>query len=132
MQILVLANKIDLQSDIDQDLFLEFEDELEKKYTEVMYCEVSILYNVEVRSSITAFVDRLHQSKENFARQFYQANKQAKKLGLATHDKKDSTGICFIGERRFNDFISRFLPAQKGQIKTLEGETLAEHRGTSD
>ena len=53
----------------------------------------------------------------------------AKNLSLPTHDKKDSTGICFIGERRFSDFLSRFLPSQKGQIKTLDGETVGEHKG---
>ena len=54
---------------------------------------------------------------------------QAKKLSLPVHDKKDSTGICFIGERRFSDFLSRFLPSQPGKIKTLDGETIGEHRG---
>jgi len=43
--------------------------------------------------------------------------------------KKDSTGICFIGERRFNDFLGRFLPTQNGKIKTLEGENIGEHKG---
>lgn len=54
---------------------------------------------------------------------------EARNLGLPTHDKKDSTGICFIGERRFNDFLSRFLPAQEGDIQTLEGESIGRHQG---
>lgn len=58
-----------------------------------------------------------------------QVRQVAKNMGLPIHDKKDSTGICFIGERRFSDFLSRFLPSQPGQIKTLEGETVGEHRG---
>ena len=58
-----------------------------------------------------------------------QVRQAARELGLSTHDKKDSTGICFIGERRFDDFLSRFLPAQKGDIKTPEGETVGAHRG---
>ena len=58
-----------------------------------------------------------------------QVRKTARELGLPTHDKKDSTGICFIGERRFNDFLGRFLPAHKGRIKTLEGETVGDHQG---
>ncbi len=53
----------------------------------------------------------------------------ARKLALPVHDKKDSTGICFIGERRFADFLERFLPARPGQIKTLEGDTVGQHRG---
>ncbi len=49
--------------------------------------------------------------------------------GLTTHDKKDSTGICFIGERRFRDFLQRYLPAQPGEIRSLEGEHLGQHQG---
>ena len=58
-----------------------------------------------------------------------QVRDMARRLALTTHDKKDSTGICFIGERRFSDFISRFLPAQPGVIKTLDGHTIGQHRG---
>ena len=50
-------------------------------------------------------------------------------LGLITHDKKDSTGICFIGERKFKDFLSQYLPAQPGPIVSAEGEQLGEHQG---
>ena len=49
--------------------------------------------------------------------------------GLATHRKKDSTGICFIGERPFRDFLSRFLPAQTGEIVDDAGNTVGEHHG---
>ena len=58
-----------------------------------------------------------------------QVRKIARQLGLPTHDKKDSTGICFIGERRFADFLGRFLPARKGALKTLQGETVGQHQG---
>ncbi|MDD9810706.1 MAG: tRNA 2-thiouridine(34) synthase MnmA [Gammaproteobacteria bacterium] len=53
----------------------------------------------------------------------------ARGLNLRTHDKKDSTGICFIGERRFDDFLSRYLPRQPGDIKTMQGETVGRHHG---
>jgi tRNA-specific 2-thiouridylase len=53
----------------------------------------------------------------------------AAKLELKTHDKKDSTGICFIGERKFKDFLEQYLPAQPGKIQTREGEILGEHAG---
>lgn len=53
----------------------------------------------------------------------------AKEMGLITHDKKDSTGICFIGERKFTDFLQTFLPAQPGKIETAEGEVIGEHQG---
>src|SRR5690606_7026980 len=53
----------------------------------------------------------------------------AARLGLVTHDKKDSTGICFIGERRFKDFLQRYLPAQPGAIRDPEGRLLGQHEG---
>lgn len=49
--------------------------------------------------------------------------------GLTTHDKKDSTGICFIGERRFKDFLEQYIPAQPGEIVSAEGELLGHHSG---
>ncbi len=49
--------------------------------------------------------------------------------GLITHNKKDSTGICFIGERRFSDFLAQYLPAQPGEIVDLQGKILGEHQG---
>ncbi len=53
----------------------------------------------------------------------------AEELGLITAKKKDSTGICFIGERKFKDFLARFLPAQPGEIKTTESEVIGRHQG---
>ena len=53
----------------------------------------------------------------------------AEQLGLATAKKKDSTGICFIGERKFREFLARYLPAQPGAIETVEGKVIGEHQG---
>lgn len=53
----------------------------------------------------------------------------AEQHGLATAKKKDSTGICFIGERRFTDFLKQYLPAQPGDIATTEGEVIGRHHG---
>lgn len=53
----------------------------------------------------------------------------AKANDLITHDKKDSTGICFIGERKFKDFLQQYLPAQPGIIETAEGKIIGEHEG---
>ena len=53
----------------------------------------------------------------------------AAQLGLSVADKKDSTGICFIGERRFREFLSGFLPAQPGDIKTQNGTVVGRHQG---
>jgi tRNA-specific 2-thiouridylase len=55
--------------------------------------------------------------------------KLAKSHGLTTHDKKDSTGICFIGERRFSTFLEKYLPAKPGPILTVDGDTIGEHNG---
>ena len=49
--------------------------------------------------------------------------------GLPNHAKKDSTGICFIGERPFREFLNRYLPRVPGPIKTAEGKTVGEHIG---
>lgn len=53
----------------------------------------------------------------------------AQAAGFANHAKKDSTGICFIGERRFAEFLARYLPAKPGEIRSLEGELLGIHQG---
>lgn len=48
---------------------------------------------------------------------------------FVTSTKKDSTGICFIGERKFTDFLQRYLPAQPGTIETVDGEQIGTHQG---
>lgn len=53
----------------------------------------------------------------------------AREQALAVFDKKDSTGICFIGERPFAAFLATYLPAQPGDIMTLEGKRIGTHRG---
>lgn len=58
-----------------------------------------------------------------------EVRKIAEETGLATAGKKDSTGICFIGERNFRKFLQNYLPAQPGKIVTLDGETVGEHIG---
>ena len=58
-----------------------------------------------------------------------EVRKIAEENGLATAEKKDSTGICFIGERKFRQFLMNYIPAKKGEIKTYDGRTLGEHYG---
>ncbi len=53
----------------------------------------------------------------------------ARDAGLANHAKRDSTGICFIGERPFREFLSRYLPREPGPMKTPEGAPVGEHQG---
>ncbi len=53
----------------------------------------------------------------------------AKDWGLPTKEKKDSTGICFIGERNFKNFLSQYIKKQRGDFRTLSGEKVGEHSG---
>ncbi len=53
----------------------------------------------------------------------------AEKIGLANAAKKDSTGICFIGERPFREFLNRYLPMQAGPIRSDDGHEIGEHVG---
>ncbi len=58
-----------------------------------------------------------------------EVRKIAEENGLATATKKDSTGICFIGERNFRNFLLNYIPAKKGKIMTYDGKVLGEHLG---
>ena len=71
-----------------------------------------------------------HYAK-NFEKESLTYLAKAKDLSkdLSTAEKKDSTGICFIGERNFRKFLKEYLPAQKGEIRTLDGEVVGEHEG---
>ena len=53
----------------------------------------------------------------------------AEEQNLITHNKKDSTGICFIGERKFKDFLQKYLPAQPGKIEDTDGNQVGDHEG---
>lgn len=55
----------------------------------------------------------------------------AREHGLSTAEKKDSTGICFIGERKFKSFLSHYLPCQTGNIETSEGKVVGTHDGVA-
>ncbi len=58
-----------------------------------------------------------------------QVRELAAEAGFPNHEKKDSTGICFIGERRFRDFLSNYLPANPGKIQTVRGDCIGQHQG---
>jgi tRNA-specific 2-thiouridylase len=53
----------------------------------------------------------------------------AAQAGFQNHEKKDSTGICFIGERKFREFLERYLPRRPGEIRTLDDEIIGRHHG---
>jgi len=83
----------------------------------------------------TYFLNQLNQTQLSYA-MFplgdickTEVRKIAEKNGLSTAKKKDSTGICFIGERNFRNFLSTYLPFQKGEIQTLDGKVIGEHTG---
>jgi tRNA-specific 2-thiouridylase len=59
----------------------------------------------------------------------HEVRRLAREAGLPTHDKKDSTGICFIGERDFRVFLAEYIPAMPGAIQTPDGITVGEHPG---
>ena len=58
-----------------------------------------------------------------------EVRKIAKQLKLPNFSKKDSTGICFIGERPFREFLNRYLPHEPGEIQTTEGKVIGQHIG---
>lgn len=53
----------------------------------------------------------------------------ARESGLPVSDKKDSTGVCFIGERNFRSFLKQYIPAQSGEMRTEDGRVVGEHIG---
>ncbi|EAD0598471.1 tRNA 2-thiouridine(34) synthase MnmA [Listeria monocytogenes] len=97
--------------------------------------EIELLRGVDNNKDQTYFLNQLSQDqlkKVMFplgAMEKTEVREIAKKAGLATANKKDSTGICFIGERNFKQFLSEYLPAQPGEMRTLKGEVLGKHDG---
>ncbi len=59
-----------------------------------------------------------------------EVRKIAKEHGIPTMDKKDSTGICFIGERNFRNFLSHYIESSCGDFRTLDGKKVGEHQGS--
>ncbi|MBQ8885015.1 MAG: tRNA 2-thiouridine(34) synthase MnmA [Clostridia bacterium] len=106
------------------------------------YCKISheggihrLLKAADKNKDQTYFLNQLSQAQLKdvlFPLQDMQkpeVRKIALETGLATAKKKDSTGICFIGERNFRKFLSTYLPAQKGKILDLSGKEVGEHIG---
>lgn len=97
--------------------------------------EVKMLRGVDNNKDQTYFLNQLSQSQlEKVMFPLGGIDKKevreiAKNAGLATAAKKDSTGICFIGERNFKEFLSGYLPAQKGTMETLDGKKVGSHDG---
>jgi tRNA-specific 2-thiouridylase len=97
--------------------------------------KVQLLKAVDASKDQSYFLHRLTQSQ--LANVLFplgeipktEVRKIAEKIGLHNAKKKDSTGICFIGERPFREFLNRYLPHTPGPIKTPEGQIVGEHMG---
>ena len=97
--------------------------------------QVQLLKAVDANKDQSYFLHRLTQAQlENVLFPLGEISKTevrkiAEHIGLHNARKKDSTGICFIGERPFREFLNRYLPRIPGPIKTPEGKTVGEHMG---
>jgi tRNA-uridine 2-sulfurtransferase len=97
--------------------------------------KVRMLRGIDRGKDQTYFLNQL--TKEQLSRVMFplgglnksEVRAVAREHNLATANKKDSTGICFIGERDFKDFLSHYLPAQTGEIWTVDGEYKGTHDG---
>lgn len=97
--------------------------------------EYKMLRGVDNNKDQTYFLNQLGQ--EQLSRVLFpigeiekkEVRRLAEEANLATAKKKDSTGICFIGERNFKEFLSGYLPAQKGNMETFDGEVVGRHDG---
>ncbi|EIA20572.1 tRNA 2-thiouridine(34) synthase MnmA [Listeria fleischmannii] len=97
--------------------------------------EIKLLRGVDRNKDQTYFLNQL--SEEQLSHVMFPLGEMeksevraiAQKAGLATANKKDSTGICFIGERNFKQFLSEYLPAKPGEMKTLTGKKIGKHDG---
>ena len=94
-----------------------------------------LLKGVDINKDQSYFLCRLDQLQ--LARAIFpvgglhkpEVRARARKARFVTHDKKDSTGICFVGERPFRDFLRRYIPEQTGEIRTPDGKTVGTHEG---
>ncbi|GAA3408061.1 tRNA 2-thiouridine(34) synthase MnmA [Paenibacillus hodogayensis] len=94
-----------------------------------------LLRGVDANKDQTYFLNALHQ--EQLSKAMFpighlpkaEVRAIALEAGLATAKKKDSTGVCFIGERNFKEFLSQYLPAKPGEIRTYDGELKGRHDG---
>ncbi|WCK54007.1 tRNA 2-thiouridine(34) synthase MnmA [Aneurinibacillus sp. Ricciae_BoGa-3] len=97
--------------------------------------EYRLLRAADIRKDQTYFLNQLSQQQLSRAMfplghlQKPEVRRIAAEAGLATAGKKDSTGICFIGERDFKGFLQSYLPANPGEMRTLDGEVKGRHDG---
>lgn len=100
------------------------------------HSEVELLRGVDPSKDQSYFLCQL--SKEQLSKTLFpigdmhkgQVRELAKRHRLNVAKKKDSTGVCFIGERNFKEFLKNYLPAKEGNMETLRGEVVGRHEGT--
>jgi tRNA-specific 2-thiouridylase len=124
--------------------FLEYADGLGAEYIATGHYAridrrsgIRLLRGVDPAKDQTYFLHTLDRSQ--LARSLFplgglykhEVRRIARKSGFANHDKKDSTGICFIGERRFSAFLARYLVKRPGPICTLDGTAVGTHDGVA-
>lgn len=123
--------------------FLEYALKLGAEYIATgHYCDIEhkngvhyLLKAADQNKDQTYFLNQLNQSQLERVLfplgklQKPEVRRIANKYGFSTADKKDSTGICFIGERKFREFLKNFIPAKAGKIVDLEGNVVGEHEG---
>lgn len=95
----------------------------------------ALLKGMDVTKDQSYFLHRLSQAQLSKAMfpvgelNKTEVRRIAEQAGLPNHAKKDSTGICFIGERPFREFLERYLPKQPGPMLTSDGKLIGEHQG---
>lgn len=98
-------------------------------------CDKQLLRSADANKDQTYFLYRLTQSQLSQALfpighfRKTEVRALAKQYGLPNYSRKDSTGICFIGEKKLKSFLSKYLPATPGKIVTLDGTVIGEHAG---
>lgn len=123
--------------------FLEYAEKLGADYIATgHYCDILhdgdvhyLLKAVDTNKDQTYFLNQLSQNQ--LSKVLFplgkldksEVRKIAEEYSLSTAKKKDSTGICFIGERNFRKFLMNYIPAKQGDIKTYEGKVLGKHLG---
>ena len=96
---------------------------------------VHMLRGVDNNKDQTYFLSQLKQKKKKKTMfplghmEKKEVREIAERAGLATAKKKDSTGVCFIGEKNFKEFLGKYLPAQPGKMVTLDGTVKGDHAG---
>lgn len=106
-------------------------------YAQVVHGQqgATLLRGADPRKDQTYFLYAVHYAQLNKVLfpighlQKAEVRQIAEEAGLATAKKKDSTGICFIGEKNFRQFLSEYLPAKPGEIHTIDGKPIGTHDG---